>query len=115
MRLAADENFRGSILRKLRQLVPDLDIVRIQDTPLYQSSDPMILAWAAEEGRLLLTHDIDTMPKFAYERVVAGLPMPGIIEVPQHMPIGQAVEQLALIIGASDPEEWANQVIFLPL
>jgi hypothetical protein len=30
--------------------------------------------------RILLTHDVKTMPGYAYERMVAGLPVPGIIE-----------------------------------
>jgi hypothetical protein len=115
MKLAADENFNGAVLRGLKRKFPQLDILRIQDTRLFESSDPDVLAWTAEEGRILLTHDVETMPKHAFERVAAGLPMPGIVEVPQDMPVGKAIEQIAMIIGASSPEEWANQVVFLPL
>jgi hypothetical protein len=115
MKLAADENFNGAVLRGLKRKLPELDIVRVQDTTLYESADPDVLAWTAEEGRILLTHDVETMPKYAFERVSTGLSMPGIVEVPQDMPVGKAIEQIAMIIGASSAEEWANQVVFLPL
>ncbi len=48
LRLAADENFNGNIVRGLLRRRPDLDIVRIQDVGLAGADDPAILAWAAE-------------------------------------------------------------------
>lgn len=77
MRFAADENFNGKVLDHLRLRLPDMDIVRVQDTVMYQSSDPDVLAWAANEGRILLTHDVQTLVNDAYNRVKVGLPMPG--------------------------------------
>ncbi|NET61126.1 MAG: hypothetical protein F6K47_34870 [Symploca sp. SIO2E6] len=69
MRLLADENFNGSILRGLIRRLPDLDVVRIQDVGLIHAEDPTILAWAANEGRILLTHDVATVITYAYERI----------------------------------------------
>ena len=77
MRFATDENFNNDILRGLQRRQPDLDIVRIQDTQIYQSVDPKVLEWAAQERRILLTHDTRTMPNHAYERVKDGKPLPG--------------------------------------
>jgi hypothetical protein len=81
MRFAADENFNGCILDGLRARLPDLDIVRVQDTEMYKSPDDKLLNWLAEEGRILFTHDVRTMPRFVFERVCAGQPVPGVIEV----------------------------------
>ena len=81
MRFAADENFDGRILNGLRVRLPDLDIVRIQDTEMYKSSDDDLLVWLANHGRILLTHDVRTMPRFVYARVRAGESVPGLIEV----------------------------------
>jgi hypothetical protein len=91
LRLAADENFNGLILRGLLRLNPSLDIVRIQDTDLSGAEDPFVLDWAAREGRVLITHDVKTITRFAFERVVAGKPMPGVFEVSDSLPIGQAM------------------------
>jgi hypothetical protein len=115
MRFAADENFNNDILRGLQRRQPDIDIVRIQDTEIYQSDDPKVLEWVAHEGRILLTHDARTMPNHAYERVNIGKPMLGVFVVNDEMPIGQAIEELLTVIGASDTNEWENLVVFFPL
>ncbi|MBW4630589.1 MAG: DUF5615 family PIN-like protein [Iphinoe sp. HA4291-MV1] len=73
MRLLTDENFNGSILRGLIRRLPRLDIVRIQDIGLIHTDDSTILEWAANEERILLTHDVATITVYAYERINKGL------------------------------------------
>jgi hypothetical protein len=115
LRFLTDENFDNRILAGLRRRLPRLDVVRIQDSGLIGAEDPEVLAWAAMEARILLTHDVATMPAYAYERVKAGAEMPGVIEVPLSLPIAQAIEDLLLLIYGSQPGEWKNQVVYLPL
>lgn len=118
IRLLADENFNGRILRGIFREIPDADIVRVQDTEIFEADDPTVLAWAATQKRILLTHDIKTMPKYANERLDAGLPMPGVIAADDGFPFGKVIEDILLIlliISASEPEEWENRVVFLPL
>jgi len=67
------------------------------------------------EGRILLTHDVETMVGFAYQRVAAGLPMLGVFEIRDTIPIGVAIEELATIVGASSMEEWVDQVTYIPM
>lgn len=115
VRLVTDEHIARKLLVGLRRIVDDVDIVRVQDVGLRTSDDPAILAWAADAGRALVTQDIRTMPDFAHQRVAAGLPMPGIFVLPTMMPIGTAIDELALIVEASDPSEWVDRVAYLPL
>jgi len=115
LRLAADENFDGRIVRGLLRLLPNLDLVRVQDTALAEAEDEVVLEWAAREERLVLTHDVNTMTAAAWARVRAGLPMPGLIEVSSEMSVGQAIDEIRLIVFASRPGELDGQVIFLPL
>lgn len=115
MRFLADENFNGKLLKALRKALPDLDIVRAQETEIYRAPDPQVLEWAAQENRIVLTHDIQTMTKFAYERVEAELSMPGVIEVSNDISIGQVIDELATMIGASTPEEFELQVKYIPI
>ncbi|WP_460818712.1 hypothetical protein [Nocardioides korecus] len=77
--------------------------------------DPTILGWAADQGRVLITHDIRTMPDFAHHRVAELSSMPGVLVVPTAMPIGAAIEELSAVAAASEPDEWANRVVYLPL
>lgn len=79
IRFAADENFNHDIVRGLLRRTPHLDIVRVQDVGLSGADDATVLEWAAREGRVLLTHDVSTLTRYAYERVQAGKPMPGVL------------------------------------
>lgn len=87
----------------------------IADVGLARAPDPDVLAWCAQTGRVLLTHDVSTMTHSAYERVDAGLVMPGVIEVSRSVPIGRAIEDLLILAEASLEGEWEGQVLYLPL
>ncbi len=115
MRFLADENFNGKLLAGLRDALPDIDMLRVQDTDRLASPDPELLAWAAEQGRILLTHDAQTVASYAYDRVREGLPMPGIIEVRASRKLGALIADLVLMIAASTPQEFENQVRYIPL
>lgn len=114
-RLAADEDFNNRILRGLLRRNPELDIVRVQDAGLAGRSDAEVLAWAARDDRVLLTHDVTTMKRHVDERVAAGLPMPGVFEVSQQTFIAQAIEDILLLAECSLEGEWEGQIRFLPL
>lgn len=115
LRLASDENFNGDIVRGLLLRRPDLDLVRLQDVGLEGVEDPTVLAWAAANDRILLTHDRATMPDFAYVRVMAGQPIPGVFVVNDRLPVRQAIDELLLIDACSEQIEWAGRVLYLPL
>jgi hypothetical protein len=115
LRLLADENFNGRILRALQRQISDLDVLRAQDTTLYGTDDRTLLQFAADEGRVLLTHDIETLVGYAWERVRAGMTMPGVIVALTDRPIGQVIEDLQLLLLASRPEELEARIHFLPL
>lgn len=115
LKLVSDENFDADILRGLYRRRPELDVMRVQDAGLSAASDPDILAWAAAEGRIILTHDRDTMPCFAYQRVRAGQAMPGVFLVSDLMPTGQAIDEILLAVDCLTPEECRDFVRFLPL
>jgi hypothetical protein len=115
LRLATDEDFNNRILRGVLRRLPELDIVRVQDANLPRKKDPDVLEWAAREGRVLLSHDVGTMRKHAYDRVNSGLLMPGVFEVSQELPIGVAIEEILLLAEGSIEDEWEGQVRYLPL
>jgi predicted nuclease of predicted toxin-antitoxin system len=57
LKIAVDENFDNDILKELLRQRPELDVVRVQDVGLISADDPPILEWAAQESRILLTHE----------------------------------------------------------
>lgn len=115
LRFAADENFNNDIVRGLRRRKPNLDIVRVQEAGLSGAVDTDVLEWAAREGRVLLTHDVSTMTRYAYERVEAGLAMPGVLQVSRDDSLTLVIEDILLIADCSIDGEWEDQVRYLPL
>lgn len=112
---AADENFNIDIVRGLMRRKPNLNIVLVQEVGLSGADDPSILEWAAREGRVLLTHDVSTITRYAYERMRAGKAMPGVFEVRREVPIGVVIEDILLLAEYSLEGEWEGQVRYLPL
>ena len=115
VRFLADENFNNDIMRGVLRRNAEIDIVRIQDIGLTGIEDPEVLEWAAKENRVLLSHDVATITKYAYERIEAGLPMPGVFEVGHAVPVSTAIDDILLIAELSLENEWEAQVIYLPL
>jgi hypothetical protein len=115
LRFVADENLNGAIVRGLFRRKPDLALVRVQDVGLLGVNDPAILAWAANENRVLLTHDVTTITFYAYERVRAGQKMPGVFEISRYVPVAIAIEDILLLALYSLDGEWEGQVRYLPL
>lgn len=115
LRFLADEDFDNRILRAFRRSGSGLEWVRVQDVGLSGSEDEVVLQFAAENQRVVLTRDVSTMPAAAYRRVERREPMPGVIVVPHHMAIGQTANELIFLGSNSATDEWEGQVIYLPL
>jgi hypothetical protein len=113
--LLADENFNGDIVRALLLRRPELNLLRVQDVGLAGADDPDVMAWAAENGRIVVTHDRATLPDHAFDRIVGDRSMPGVFVLNDRLPVAQAVEELLLIDACSEPDEWDGRVLYLPL
>jgi hypothetical protein len=115
LRLIADENIESAIVQGIRRRLPDVDLVTVAEEQMRGIGDPALLAWAAAQERVLVTHDRTTMTRYARERVQAGLPMPGVFILPDDLSIGRAIEEIVIVADCSEPEEWTGRIEFLPL
>jgi hypothetical protein len=115
LRLLIDQDFDQDILRGLRRRVPDLDAVTAYEVEMSEASDPELLAWAAEAGRILVTHDRRTMTSHAAQRLAAGDDTAGVIVVSRRIPISTAIDDLEIAVTCSEPEEWQNLIRHIPL
>lgn len=118
-RFLGDENLNEHIVRGLRAQYPALDILTFVESGLATGlSDPALIEETARLSRILLTHDKRTMPgHFAVildKWLPMGQHMPGVLILRDDAPVAQAIEQIALIWGASRAEEWRDRVVFLP-
>ncbi len=114
LRLQADADLNQRIIAGVWRLEPAIDFQTATQAALEGRTDPEVLEYCAGQGRILVTHDQRTMPQHFAARI-ASSQSPGVIIVPQDMPIGQAVQELYLAWMASEAEEWVNCIRRLPL
>ena len=74
-----------------------------------------MLALAAAQGRILVTHDFRTMPAHFAEFLATGATTPGVFLVKQQTPLAAVIEDLVLVWTASTPEDWMNRIVEIPL
>lgn len=115
LRLLADENFNGYIVRGLLRRRAGIDLVRVQDVGLIEQNDQDILEWAGVNNYILVTHDRATIPNFAYERVRVGKPMPGVFVFNDKISLRDAIDELLFLDEFSQQDDWYHLVTFLPL
>jgi len=114
IRFLADEDLHTGIIDGLRSREPGIDIIDAKTVGLRGRKDPVLLELAAQQDRIVITHDRNTMTRFFAERVAAGKSNPGIFVVPQRSRIGEIIDALLLVWSASQAEEWRNQIVYLP-
>jgi Domain of unknown function (DUF5615) len=115
LRFLIDENFDQRILRGLRLRLRQLDYVVVQQIGMGGLDDRALLEWAANEGRVLITHDVNTITRHAIERVKQERQMPGVIIVPDQLEIGRVIEDLEIISECAAEADLRNQIQYLPL
>jgi hypothetical protein len=114
LRLLTDECLDGRLTRGLAQHYPEIDCRRVQDTAAFQKDDAEVLEFAARENRILVTHDLATIPVHAMERVALSLPMPGVIAVSSSETIATMLSEIALVATCMEPAEMHERVLYLP-
>lgn len=115
VRFLADENLDVGIVQGLLAREPTIDIVDVKAAGLRGTDDPALLNLAAQQGRILITHDRNTMPSHVRDRIAMGSHTSGVFILAQEQNvIGRIVEDLLLVWTSSQPSEWRDQVVYLP-
>lgn len=114
VRFQADADFSELILKILLRRTPAIDFQTARAAGLTGLPDPEVLALAALEDRVLVSHDQSTMPAH-FRRFTSDQKSPGVLIAPQSFEIHEAADELLLIWEASEADEWVNRIEFLPL
>jgi len=114
-RFLADQDLIAHIVTGVLRREPLVDFIRCLDVGLDNRSDDEVLAFAAANQLIVVSHDVKTMEAAAYGRVALHQTMTGLFLARQRNPIGPVIDDLVLIWSASEPEEWHGQVRYLPL
>jgi hypothetical protein len=112
-RLLSDADLNLAIVASVVRRNAAVDFKRAEQVPLEGLPDPAVLAVAAEEGRVLVSHDVGTMPGH-FRDFVRQRASPGLILIPQELRIGEAIESLLLICDACEPQDLENTICLLP-
>ncbi len=82
--------------------------------PPTQTTDPDLLRFAEAGGLALLTNDVSTMPLHARDHLAAGGHTWGVFLI-MTISWSELIDNLLTMWGASEAEEWRDQIVFLPL
>src|ERR1700722_16475251 len=115
VRFLADASLRHAIVSGCLRREPTIDFLSARRAKLEGIPDPEVLEIAAAQGRILVTHDFRTMPRHFGEFLKTGRSSPGVVLVTQRPPPAQIIEALVLVWTASNPEEWKNRILEIPL
>jgi hypothetical protein len=114
VRFRADADLNQTILLAVLRREPGIDFQSASAGELPALSDPEVLAKAAQEKRVLITHDKRTMPKH-FAEFIAQQVSAGVLIVPQWIPVAAVADDILLIHAATDSDEWLNRLFFLPI
>ena len=115
VRFLADADLNRAIVTGVLRREPSLDFLSAQAAGLRSMNDSAVLALAAERQRILVSHDVGTMPAYLHAFRSAGKRSSGVFLIPQSLDVGIAIDELLLIWLASNGSEWEDRLTWLPL
>jgi hypothetical protein len=115
VRFLADADLNKAIVSGVLRREPSIDFLTAQAAGLGGLGDSEVLALAAEGQRLLVSHDVGTMPAHFRAFRMDGRRSCGVFLIPQSFDVGAAIEELLLVWLASEASEWENRLAWLPL
>jgi precorrin-6B methylase 1 len=114
VRYQADADLNQAIVTGVLRHDPTIDFQTAFVAELEGVKDSNVLAIAAEQGRVLVTHDRKTMPS-EFAEFIINKQSAGVIIVSQRLSIEVIIEELLLIWAVSSVEEWVDRIAKLPL
>ena len=115
VRFLADADLNRAIVNGALRQEPGVDFLTAQAAGLRKMKDPEVLALAAGQQRVLVSHDVGTLPAHFLRFTGAGKRSAGVFLVAQTLDIGTAIEELLLVWLASEASDWENRLEWLPL
>jgi hypothetical protein len=114
-RFLADNDLNQEIVSAVLRREGLVEFRSVRDFGLEAAPDEQVIAWAAEKGFIVVSHDVNTMRGIAYDRIARGEPVGGLFLAHQQSAVGLIAESLILIWAGSEHEEWHGQVEYLPI
>ena len=114
IRFQADADLKQGIVTGVLRQRPAIDFNGLERMPLAGLADLKVLEMCAQQGRVLVSHDVTTMES-AFRTFIRTQKNPGLVLIPQtRVSIGQAIECLVLLWEIVTPKEMENRVCLVP-
>jgi hypothetical protein len=113
IRFQADADLNEDIVKGILRREPGIDFWTATSSGLRGLSDFEVLSMAAQEGRILVSHDRKTMPR-AFTEFIQSRSSPGLFIISQKTDLLIAIESLLLAWFASEAEDWTNRLMTIP-
>ena len=115
-RFLIDENISPRYRTQLLYHEPSLTVLAVGDegAPPKSTPDPEILEWCEQHQFSLITNNRESMPQHLSDHLSAGHHVPGIFTINLEAPMGKIIEELLLIVGASDEDEYIDRITYIP-
>lgn len=97
LRFQADADLKHTIVKAVRRREPSIDFASAVDSDLEGISDPELLERAAQEDRILVSHDRRTMLAHFRARLEAEKSSPGLFVISQGVPLQPVVDAIVLV------------------
>lgn len=117
MRYLLDEHIAPAYRAQLLRAAPELEVWIVGDpgAPPRGTFDPEILIWCEEHHFVLVTNNRKSMPRHLADHLALGRHIPGILVINPALTMGELLDELVLIAGASDENEYHDLILYLPL
>ena len=115
-RFLIDENISPEYRTQLLRHEPSLTVFAVGDegAPPKSTPDPEILVWCEQHQFSLITNNRKSMPQHLSDHLTTGNHVPGIFTINIEVPMKLIIEELLLIAGASDEDEYRDEIKYLP-
>jgi predicted nuclease of predicted toxin-antitoxin system len=107
-------NLNQAVVTGVLRREPTIDFQTASAAGLEGVKDSEVLAIAAQQERILVSHDRKTMPS-EFASFIVSNQSSGVIIVSRKLPTEVIIEELLLIWAVSSAEEWINHIAKLPL
>ena len=109
IRFQADNDLNQNIVKALRRLEPSIDFQTAHAANLRDLPDPEVLAYAANARRVLVSHDITTMPRH-FGDFIQTADSSGVLIAIQERPMSVVIEELLMLWMFDEAEDWVNRI-----
>ena len=115
VRFLADADLNSAIVSGVLRREPSVDFLTAKMAGLRGMHDLEVLALAAERQRVLVSHDVGTMPAHFHAFRNAGRDSSGVFLINQGLDTATAIDELPIIWISSEASDWENRLEWLPL